>query len=240
MAIDEAMLDRAELEKQATVRTYEWAEPTLSLGYFQRIAEAVADERFRDRPIVRRPTGGGAIWHDGDLTYALAIPASHPLAKRHVELYEVVHEAIAGALQALGAPARRRGEPIVPSLPETTQTAIRPFLCFTDRDPADIVILEHKIVGGAQRRRRGAVLQHGSLLLRRSPQVPESPGLADLTPLSDRASQWSGIVIDRIVSALGLVSRPIEIEARFNALDPARIAERARDVYLDPVWTRRR
>ena len=102
MAIDEAMLDRAAVEGGATVRTYEWAEPTLSLGYFQAIADVDADVRFQGQAVVRRPTGGGAIWHDGDLTYALAIPASHPSARRHVELYEVVHEAIARALGDFG------------------------------------------------------------------------------------------------------------------------------------------
>ena len=234
------MLDRADLEGAATVRTYEWDEPTLSLGYFQSIADLDADARFRDRPIVRRPTGGGAIWHDGDLTYALAIPASHPLARRHVELYEVVHEAIARALRDLGAPASRRMERAlqVQGFKETTNAGARPFLCFTDRDPADIVIFENKIVGGAQRRRRGAVLQHGSLLLRRSPRVPELLGLADLTSLPPRPSQWSGVVIDRIVVALGLSLAPIE--TRPDAFDPSRIVARAQSVYLDSAWTRRR
>ena len=82
------------------------------------------------------------------------------------------------------------------------------------------------------------MLQHGSLLLRRSPRVPELPGLADLTSLPPRPSQWSGVVIDRIVAALALV--PLSVETPPVAFDPPRIAERARGVYLDPAWTRRR
>src|SRR5689334_9170111 len=65
MALDEALLDAVDAEpSSAVLRTYGWSEPTLSLGYFQAIAEAEADPRWRDVPIVRRPSGGGALWHD--------------------------------------------------------------------------------------------------------------------------------------------------------------------------------
>ncbi len=131
MARDEALLDLVTREPgSAALRTYGWTEPTLSLGYFQTIAEARTDPRWRDVPIVRRPTGGGAIWHDRELTYALAVPRAHPLSRRSGELYRGVHEAIAELLHALGADARRRGEtgrdlgrrPPAPSSASTTGT----------------------------------------------------------------------------------------------------------------------
>src|SRR3954454_7619680 len=75
MAWDEALLDAVNNEPTtAVLRTYGWAEPTLSLGYFQRFAAAEADPRFQDAAIVRRPTGGGALWHELEITYALIVP----------------------------------------------------------------------------------------------------------------------------------------------------------------------
>src|SRR5947199_272477 len=81
--------------------------------------------------------------------------------------------AVAEALRSLGVGAALRGGPV----PESDA---RPFLCFTGRDAEDIVLGGSKLVGGAQRRRSGAVLQHGSLLLARSPATPELPGLSEL------------------------------------------------------------
>ncbi|HEX8199322.1 MAG TPA: lipoate--protein ligase, partial [Isosphaeraceae bacterium] len=110
MAWDEVLLDAvAASGDAAALRTYGWTEPTLSLGYFQALDEARADPRWRDVPIVRRPTGGGAIWHHHEVTYALAVPRAHPLAARAPDLYRAVHAAIAGALRDRGVAAVRRG-----------------------------------------------------------------------------------------------------------------------------------
>src|SRR4051812_45773913 len=96
MALDEALLEAAAADASfAALRTYGWSTPTLSLGYFQAIAAAEADPRWRGVALVRRPTGGGAIWHHHELTYALALPASHPLGRSRVALYHEVHASIA-------------------------------------------------------------------------------------------------------------------------------------------------
>src|SRR5262249_44701761 len=103
MALDEAMLDAvAEEPSRAFVRTYGWREPTLSLGYFQAIAAAESDPRWQGVPVVRRPTGGGAIWHHHELTYALVVSTRHPLARPSSALYHGVHAVIARLLQAHG------------------------------------------------------------------------------------------------------------------------------------------
>src|SRR2546421_10060311 len=82
MALDEALLDAVAADPSAAVfRTYEWSVPTLSLGYFQGVAEAEADPRWREGPLVRRPTGGGAIWAHHELTHALAVPRPPPPAR---------------------------------------------------------------------------------------------------------------------------------------------------------------
>jgi len=171
MAVDAWLLDRALHAEQTAARLYRWNVPTVSLGHFQKLDDPAVTDRFQALPRVRRLSGGGAILHDRELTYSLAVPASHPLAADPTGLYSVVHERIIAVLAELGIAARMRGEAF--SGPE-------PFLCFGRGDPRDIVLGPHKILGSAQRRRRGAILQHGALLLERSPDAPEFPGLADL------------------------------------------------------------
>jgi lipoate-protein ligase A len=170
----------------ALFRTYGWTEPTLSLGYFQSVAQAEADPRWRDVPLVRRPTGGGALWHHHEVTYAVVVPRGHPLARRTVDLYRAVHAAIA-RLVTIEAPAvRMRGDADAPGTDRP-----RPFLCFDDKDPEDLVIGASKVAGSAQRRRAGAVLQHGSLLVAASAVTPHLPGLDDLAAGPGVRPDWA-------------------------------------------------
>jgi lipoate-protein ligase A len=231
MALDEALLDTVAAEPSAAwLRTYGWTEPTLSLGYFQRWADAQADPRWRDAPIVRRPTGGGAIWHDHEVTYALVVPESHPLARPSRALYRAVHEAFAALFRSHGVNADRRGTVF------KLESAPRPFLCFTDCDPEDIVSGGNKVVGSAQRRRSGAVLQHGSVLLAPSRATPELPGAGDLALVPFEMRYWANLVCDRIPAALGLRARSREVP------DPVRLRSRTLEhsIYRDPHWTMRR
>ena len=232
MALDQALLDSVAADpSMAVVRTYDWSVPTLSLGYFQSIAEAEADPRWLGAPIVRRPTGGGALWHDLEVTYAVIVPADHPAARPSRTLYQTVHRAIADHLRSLGLPAERRGDRGAGEF-----SGARPFLCFTDRDSEDIVFRNVKLVGSAQRRRSGAVLQHGSLLLGRSSRTPELPGLSDLARLSPDPSGWALALRTILAEALGLacMSEDVQPEERQRA------SLLADGVYGDPSWTRRR
>ena len=121
MALDEAMLDSVAGDpSSAFLRTYDWSEPTLSLGYFQNVADA--DSRWGSSPMVRRPTGGGALWHDREVTYAVVIPGTHPASRPSRSLYRAIHQAIAARLRSLGIPASLRGE----TVPEDQETQ-RPF-----------------------------------------------------------------------------------------------------------------
>jgi lipoate-protein ligase A len=230
MALDQAMLDAvADGLGSVIVRTYGWTVPTLSVGYFQRVDEVDQDARFLSAPRVRRPTGGGAIWHDDELTYAVIVPAEHPLARSSKTLYGAVHGAIVQALAVLGVRAERRGDTKVPA----NVYEKRPLLCFTDADPEDIVTKGIKVVGSAQRRRRGAVLQHGSLLFGRSSCTPELPGLCDVADESARKHDWSNELLDQIARALEVervdVGVPPDIERR--------AIELRCDRYLNPSWT---
>lgn len=229
MARDEALLDLVAADPSAAVfRVYGWAEPTLSLGYFQSIQLAEADDRWRDVARVRRPTGGGALWHDHELTYAIVVPRSHELARQTRVLYRTVHAAIAGLLRDAGLEAGPRGEVVPGGNP--------PFLCFADRDADDVVAGPVKLVGSAQRRRAGAVLQHGSILLQRSSRTPELPGVCDLAESGLNLETWTRGVADRVPQSLGFSVEPQE----WPVAVLARAAELEREVYLHPKWTHRR
>jgi lipoate-protein ligase A len=229
MALDEALLEMvATGPGMAFVRTYAWTIPTLSLGYFQKLDEVRADLRFQSVPLVRRLTGGGAIWHHHELTYGLAVPARHPLARPSTGLYKVVHGAIIEFLRELGIEACRRGE----SGQMVDRDQRRPLLCFTDPDPEDIVTKGVKIVGSAQRRHGGAVLQHGSFLLARSYRTPELLGVSDVAGESAGHHDWAERIVKRIVNALDLEPQAADI--------PAKVAARAAELevarYRNPAW----
>lgn len=230
MAMDQAILEAvSDAPGAAVLRTYAWRPATLSLGYFQPVALLDTDPRFADLPMVRRSTGGGAIWHDRELTYSLALPRSHPASSRPVALYRAVHQALIDALRAEGVPAQRRGDgPVVVD---------RPFLCFTDRDPEDIVVGASKIVGSAQRRRPGAVLQHGSFVLSASPITPELPGIAELAPgIEADTAVWASRLVDRVTRALELTPEP---EAIPEAITRA-AARLETEVYRSHEWNGKR
>ena len=182
MAIDEALLASMTVSPTAILRFYQWDKPTLSLGYFQASHDRNQHPASAQADIVRRLSGGGAIVHDQELTYSLVLPKSHPSAQNIQSLYDIVHKTIVLEL-------RRR-------LPQYTDWNVvqcsqkredRPFLCFQRRFVGDIVMessdkdIAHKVVGSAQRRRGGHILQHGSILLKRSSAAPELPGIFELT-----------------------------------------------------------
>ncbi len=173
MAVDEALLDSVAHTGEMVIRWYAWQTPTISLGYFQTAPEFAPDDPLHGLNVVRRLSGGGAILHHHEWTYSCVLPATHPQAQRPTALYTDVHSAMIDVFESLGAPARLRGERAVGDERNI-------FLCFLRGDPRDVVLAGHKVVGSAQRRRGGAVLQHGSVLLRASVHAPGHPGLRDL------------------------------------------------------------
>ena len=179
MAVDAALLEEALNSGMTFVRLYRWAEPTISLGYFQKPGEHAADLRFRHLPCVRRLSGGGAILHDCEQTYSCVLPPGHHLAEQPSELYGLMHSVVIDLLKDRGIALAPRGR--------DSKKSAEPFLCFLREASHDLVLHGHKVLGSAQRRRRGAVLQHGSLLLGSSASVPELLGLSELAP----AFQWS-------------------------------------------------
>ncbi len=236
MALDEALLDRAAGTPDiAYFRTYGWSPPTLSLGYFQRFSDVGGEARWRDVAIVRRPTGGGAIFHDQELTYSIILPGTHPVTRPNTLLYRAVHGAVAKVLRSFGLGASRWGSVEHASGVDPVDES-KPFLCFTDRDAEDIVDSGSKIVGSAQRRRHGAILQHGSILLRHSAITPELRGVRDLVPAPPEPEEWAGRIEDAVIAGLEL--EPCRMELPHALLGTAR--EHEERIYRDRAWTERR
>ncbi|MFI4874797.1 MAG: biotin/lipoate A/B protein ligase family protein [Blastopirellula sp. JB062] len=173
MAVDEALLDSTALRNAPTLRFYQWSEPTLSLGYFQKYADRQTHAESRDAACVRRASGGGAIMHDCELTYSYCVPTADPRSTAVTGLFDLFHASLIRALAQLHVTATICGNP-------RKNDAGEPFLCFERRSSVDLIIDGYKICGSAQRRGKGAVLQHGSVLLGRSAKAPQLPGIADL------------------------------------------------------------
>ncbi len=159
-------------EQAGILRFYAWKEPTLSIGYFQKLEAIVATPRWQSLPVVRRLSGGGAILHDCEWTYSLTVPHWPQLVERPHELYARIHQPIVDVLNSIGIPAQFRGV--------TNHLPLEPDLCFLRSDENDLVIRHQKILGSAQRRRKGSLLQHGSLILSSSPVTPEIHGISDI------------------------------------------------------------
>jgi len=148
MAIDEAILTaRVKHLVGNTVRFYTWKPACVTIGYFQSLKMEVDVEKAEELGIdvVRRYTGGGAVFHDKELTYSVVIE-DEIAGSEILESYRKICSAIVNGIQKLGIRAEMAGI-------------------------NDIVVNNRKISGSAQTRRQGIVLQHGTLLLDVNPEL---------------------------------------------------------------------
>lgn len=157
MAADERLLARVAAGGESALRLYRWARPTLSLGRFQPLddvdAAACAE---RGVEVVRRPTGGRALLHGADLTYAVAMPRPAGAAGRVDAVYRTIAAGLVRGLAMLSVEAdvaAHAGEPGP--------------VCFASALGSDLRVGDAKLCGSAQVQRGSAVLQHGSVLLDR-------------------------------------------------------------------------
>lgn len=158
MAIDEALMARARATGEGVVRVYSWASPTLSLGRNQRAIEAYPAARARERGIsvVRRATGGRALLHHREITYSVTAPA--PAHDSLTRSYRAINQVLLGALRAMGVHAQVA----------TGTTRLPPpgsAPCFEMPASGELTVGGRKLVGSAQYREQGAMLQHGSILV---------------------------------------------------------------------------
>jgi lipoate-protein ligase A len=171
MALDEALLLVGGPEP--VLRFYTFEPAALSLGYFQRFADV--PEALSAAAVVRRPTGGGAIHHENELTFSLALAAEHPLVRGDVrESYRRIHAALARGLAELGVAPHPRGAATL--LSDRAQSG----MCFQRSHPLDLAWNGRKGVGSAQRRTRERVLHHGSIKLGTSALDDTVAGLGPL------------------------------------------------------------
>jgi lipoate-protein ligase A len=173
MAVDEELLARAQAgEAVPVLRFYGWDPPAVSLGRFQDIKSAVNAEACRRHgfDIVRRITGGRAVLHRRELTYSIAARVDDPLFPSTVlGTYKVIATGLLAGLRNLGLPAEMvsrggRHAALVEKKPKDPA-------CFSSPSWYEILVNNKKIVGSAQRRMRGAFLQHGSILIDHDPRL---------------------------------------------------------------------
>ena len=202
MAIDQALLESAEDSGIATLRFYQWAEPTLSLGYFQKFAERNQHLPSSECAIVRRSSGGGAIVHEHELTYSLCLPGKSRWSQRNQELYKLVHSVISRTLAELWQIPTSLFVPLGDTHSSASQD--EPFLCFLRRTVGDLILHENKIGGSAQRRNKNALIQHGSILLAQSPHAPELEGILELSRVTLDAVELANALAVRLSKLLKL------------------------------------
>ena len=160
MAVDEMLLDGTSTSASFTLRFYAWRVPTVSLGYMQPWRQGIDAELARRLAVdlVRRPTGGRAVLHSDELTYSLVGPSEYgPLAGGVVETYRRVAEGLCRGLRHLGADV----DVVRPVGREERRG--RTGACFSSRSRYELTHGDSKLVGSAQRRSDGRVLQHGSI-----------------------------------------------------------------------------
>jgi len=163
MEIDRRMAAATAWDGRTRIRLYRFLPPAVSLGYHQREGDIDrAACRGRGFDIVRRPTGGRAVLHKGDLVYSITVAEKglEEDAPLHRGVYNLVSLALVQGLRRLGVQADPAADPALLAAPKGDL----PRLCFSSATRHEVQVRGKKLVGSAQRRLRGVVLQHGSIL----------------------------------------------------------------------------
>ncbi|HNR01271.1 MAG TPA: biotin/lipoate A/B protein ligase family protein [Anaerolineaceae bacterium] len=161
MALDEAILwSAAQKLTPPTLRLYDWHPATLSLGFAQPYLDTDMEALKRENwSLVRRPTGGRAIMHVDELTYAVAAPVDDPLLSGSLlESYRKISCALLAGLSVLQVKAV--GDKTYDN--GVTGQVVNP-VCFETPSNYEITVNGKKLIGSAQARKHGGLLQHGSL-----------------------------------------------------------------------------
>jgi lipoyl(octanoyl) transferase len=241
MALDEALMARARRRGETVLRVYGWSTPTLSLGRNQRAAglyrESVLAERGID--VVRRPTGGRALLHHREITYSVTGPCDDTGAL--LTAYGRINALLCHALASLEVPVQI-------AAPASRAAAPSGAPCFAEPARGELTVRGRKLVGSAQWRERGAMLQHGSILvdddqssiagcLLRDPTAPTPPP-ATLRDALGRAPVMSE-VCDALFRAVRELADPDAAPLDVDD-DLARDAAELTEHYRDDAWTWRR
>jgi len=196
-----------------TLRVYGWRPPGVSLGRFQEVEQQVDIAAIRERGwgVVRRPTGGRAILHDDEVTYSVCVRQSQlPDGNSVLRSYRYLSQGIQRGLELVGVEARLGRKHRAARNKESRRQ--QPAICFAQSTQADMVAAGRKIVGSAQVRKNGIILQHGS--------VPITLNVADhlaVMPGNGTVDEWQ-ILSRAAVGVSDLLDRQVSYEQLAEAL----------------------
>jgi len=237
MALDLALLDEAAHTGAGFVRLYRWSPWALSFGRHEPALQRFDRARIEGLGLdaVRRPTGGRAVWHARELTYAVAGPSA--ALGGLAQSYRAIHSTLADAVRSMGVPA-------------TLAPASRPLpvgsgACFASAAGGEVLAMGRKLVGSAQLRQGDAFLQHGSLLLEDDQRLiaqltlGHAPSGGEIT-LREAANRTVSFTEAAAAIAAELGSWDGTWEAPGRDLDLELLAARHQARFRDPAWTWRR
>ena len=237
MAVDAGLMARARDTGEATFRVYGWRRPTLSFGRHESVRTRFSPDALERHGVdaVRRPTGGRVLLHEGEVTYSVTAPAADGETIR--EAFARINRLLMSALGRLGVDVGEapRGRPLRPGRDA----------CFAEPSAGELVTDGRKLVASAQRREAGALLQHGSILLRdcqrRIPDLASAPMAAPAPASTLERALGRAVARGEVHAALRAALEAGGGDVR--GLDPAEASEYAGPFlarFSDPEWTWRR
>ena len=238
MARDQGLLDLAEREGSAVLRLYTWDPFCISFGRNEPALRRYDRDSIRDQGLdtVRRPTGGRAVWHARELTYAVAAPLATFGSLKAA--YHQIHLMLSRAVCTLGAPATL-------AAPLGKAASLDGGACFASPAGGEVMVEGAKVIGSAQLQQGRAFLQHGSFLLQDSQDVIQRMTLGSPPPSVDRPLAH---ILGRNLSfedAIGAIVPALNDWAADWTLweaegDLAELAQEHRERFCSPEWTWRR
>jgi len=249
MALDQAIAELYPQVHKSTIRFYSWSPACVSIGLGQRLERDVDVQACAEQgvDVVRRPTGGRAILHDQEVTYAVVTALDHPLIKRSnvVESYRAISSALCAGLRQLGL------DPELAPQPEPSRT--KSAACFDLPGDYEITVGGRKLVGSAQARQREVLLQHGTLLLHadvallarllRLPAALTSDQLAQRLVALDEVLGYQPTfeaVVEALVQGFEQTWGITLVAEGITPAEQERAADLIHDKYTHADWTRRR
>lgn len=236
MAVDESiMIHVGEDASPPTIRLYGWNPPAVSIGYFQGLEEEVALKACNERGVdcIRRITGGGAVFHEKEVTYSLAVHETNPIIPQNMlESYMIICQGVIEGLNGLGIAAQ-----FVPL--------------------NDIIVGGKKISGSAQTRRNHSVLQHGTVLMDTDVEKMFSLLKVPSEKIKDKLIEN---VKERVTSITSAVSKNVEfddvcaalakgfersleielVQGQLSTTEKELAEEIRKDRYTNPEWNHKR
>lgn len=192
MAVDEAILLSHSREKTPpTLRFYTWIPPGISIGYFQKISEK--EKNTWDKlniPFVRRLSGGRAVYHNNDLTYSFIIREEYNLLPKNIsESCEIIGRCLYQGLRSFGLSEKfleiNYRKKLVRRGGNTEYRTQNTENCFKLLSQGEILFDKRKLIGSAQVRKKGAILQHGSILVNYLPVWDNDSNLQKMITLKE-------------------------------------------------------